>query len=205
MKQKFKGQTLTLSKCVKNILSVYTTANLEATKKNWYVEANHFARGLSIKYDVPLSVACGVIASLSPLKSWTENKLIAESFLNNGKGKHVKVFIGKARQIEASNGDVETIALILNGNKTTSFFINILEPHQQNFVTIDRHALSIALGRNILENEGKGITFNQYQFFVNAYNLAGTKANISPVLMQSITWETWRENKKAKENIDIPF
>ena len=204
MKQKFKGQTLTLSKCVKNILSVYALANKQATK-NWYVEANHFARGLAIKYNVPLTVSCGIIASLSPLKSWTENKLIAEGFLHNGQEKHTKLFIGKARQIKASNGDVETIALILSGNKIISFFINILEPHQQNFVTIDRHALSIILGRNILEREGVGMTFNQYQFFVNAYTLAGTKASISPVLMQSITWETWRENKKAKENIDVPF
>jgi hypothetical protein len=202
MKQKFKGQTLTLSKCVKNILNVYAMATHSQTKTNWYQQANHFARGLAIKYNVPLSVACGVIASLSPLKSWTENKLIAESFLRNGNGKHTQAFIDKAKQIKASNGDVETIALILNGNKTISFFINILEPNQQNFVTIDRHALSIAIGRNIQEHEGKGITYTQYQFFVNAYNVAGTKAGISPVLMQSITWETWRENKSKK---DVPF
>lgn len=201
MEQKFKGQTLILSKCVKNILSVYNEAG-NVIRPNWYVSANFFAQSLANKYDVPLSVACGVIASLSPLKSWTENKIIAEGFLHNGKGKHTVAFIEKARQIKASNGDVETIALILNGNKTISFFINILEPHQQNFVTIDRHALSIALGRNILENEGKGITFNQYQFFANAYNVAGVKAGISPVLMQSITWETWRENKSKK---DVPF
>lgn len=203
MKQKFKGQTLTLSKCVKNILSVYNSAT--NIKTNWYVSANWFAQDLAKKHDVPLSVACGIIASLSPLKSWTENKIIAQKFLQSGEGKHTKAFIEKPRQIRASNGDVETIALILNGNKTISFFINILEPHQQNFVTIDRHALSIALGRNILEHEGKGITYTQYQFFVNAYNVAGLKAKISPVLMQSITWETWWENKKAKENIDVPF
>ena len=158
---------------------------------------------MAIKYNVPLTVSCGIIASLSPLKSWTENKLIAESFLHNGKGKHTQVFIEKARQIKQSNGNAETIAMILNGNKIISFFFNILEPHNQNFVTIDRHALSITLGRNILEQEGIGITNKQYDFFVSAYNLAGVKAKISPVLMQSITWETWRENKSKKD--DVPF
>jgi hypothetical protein len=201
MKQRFKGQQLTLTKCVKNILEVYNSSD-KTISTNWYVNANEFAQSLATKYNVSLPVACGVIASLSPLKSWTENKKIATSFLHNGKGKHIKCFIDKAVQIKASNGDVETIALILNGNKTISFFINILEPHQQNFVTIDRHALSIAIGRNIQEHEGKGITYNQYQFFVNAYNIAGAKAGISPVLMQSITWVTWRENKKRQ---DVPF
>lgn len=205
MIQKFKGQTLTLKKCVKNILSVYNSSNLETSNENWYIEANQFAKSLAIKYDVSLPIACGIIAALSPLKSWTENKLIADSFLKNGKGKHIKLFVDKATQIKNSNSDVETIALILNGNKIISFFVNILEPLQQNFVTIDRHALSIILGRNILERESVGITYNQYQFFVNCYNIAGLKAKISPVLMQSITWVTWRQNKKTKDNIDVPF
>lgn len=205
MVQKFKGQTLTLKKCVRNILSVYNSANLETINENWYIEANQFAQSLAIKYDVSLQIACGIIAALSPLKSWTENKLIADNFLKNGKGKHTKLFVDKATQIKNSNSDVETIALILNGNKIISFFVNILEPLQQNFVTIDRHALSIILGRNILEREAVGITYNQYQFFVNCYNVAGLKAKISPVLMQSITWVTWRQNKKAKENMDVPF
>lgn len=205
MKQQFKGQSLTLTKCVNNILKVYNQASDKTSSTNWYVEANVYAQNLATKYNVPLSVTCGVIASLSPLKSWSENKRIANSFLHNGKGEHTKCFIDKARQIKLSNGDVETIASILNGNKIISFFINILEPHQQNFVTIDRHALSIALGRNILENEGKGITLKQYEFFVSAYNVAGTKAKISPVLMQSITWVTWKELKKAVDNQDVPF
>ncbi len=204
MKQRFKGQALTLNKCVKNILNVYATSN-KTSSTNWYVEANAYAQSLATKYNVPLSVACGVIAALSPLKQWSENKLIANSFLHNGRGKHTKCFVDKALQIKQSNGDVETIAMILNGNKIVSFFINILEPHQQNFVTVDRHALSIALGRNLAESEQRGITYNQYQFFVNAYNIAGNKAGISPVLMQSITWETWRQNKRAKSNSNVPF
>lgn len=201
MKQKFKGQTLTLTKCVNNILKVYNQASNKTISNNWYVEANEFASTLSQKYGVKLSVACGIIAALSPLKSWTENKRIAESFLKTGKGKHVKAFVNKALQIKQCDGDIETVALILGGNKVISFFINILEPYQQNFVTIDRHALCIAVGKNLSEAEQRGLTFKQYEFFVTAYNVAGTKAGISPVLMQSITWVTWRENK----NRNVPF
>lgn len=204
MKQQFKGLNLTTTKCVNNILKVYNSSD-KFISSNWYVEANLYASKLANEFNVLLSVACGVIAALSPLKSWNENKLIAYSFFKSGKGKHTKCFIDKALQIKLSNGDVETIAMILNGNKVISFFINILEPNQENFVTIDRHALSIAIGRNILENEGRGITFKQYEFFVNCYRIAGLKAGISAVLMQSITWETWRVAKKKEINSDVPF
>jgi hypothetical protein len=204
MKQQFKGLSLTTTKCVNNILKVYNSSD-KFISSNWYVEANSYAQTLAILFNVKLSVACGVIAALSPLKSWDENKKIAHSFLKNGKGKHTKAFVDKALQIKQSNGDVETIAMILNGNKIVSFFINILEPTQENFVTIDRHALSIALGRCILENEGKGITLKQYEFFVNCYKIAGLKAGISAVRMQSITWETWRLAKKKEINQDVPF
>ncbi len=197
MKQRFKGQELTLTKSVNNILKIYRQHTTVKTT-NWYWEANKYAQYLADKYEVSLSVACGVIASLSPLKRWDENKRIAESFLRNGRGEHTKLFLDKARQIKESDGDVETIAVILSGNKIISFFINILEPDQQNFVTIDRHALSIVLGRSVADGEYRGMTLKQYEFFVSAYHIAGKKAGISPVVMQSITWETWRENKKLK-------
>ena len=204
MQQRFKGQVLTQRKCVSNILKVYRSSSSFADS-NWYWEANSYARNLATTFKVPLSVACGVIASLSPLKSWDENKLIAYSFLKNGQGKHTSFFVDKAQRIKDSNAEVEEICLILGGNKIISFFINLLEPDQTNFVTIDRHALSIAVGRNLVETEQRGLTSKQYDFFVDAYTKAGLKVGISPVLMQSITWQGWRENKKVEKNSDVPF
>lgn len=204
MEQKFKGETLKLRRCVKNIVDVYNSSN-KFTSFNWYQDANNFARKLATKYDVELSVACGVIAALSPLKSWDENKRIAESFLKNGRGLHTKVMLDKAYQIKLSDGDIETIAMILNGNKITSFFINIYSPEQSNFITIDRHAISIVIGRNITNAEGIGITFKQYSFFVNAYKLAGIKLGVEAIRVQSVTWQNWREAKSNKDNQEVPF
>lgn len=204
MEQKFKGSTLKLRKCVKNIVDTYNSSD-KFISFDWYKDAHIFATYLANKYDVRVSVACGVIAALSPLKSWQENKLIAEGFLKNGKGKHTKNMLDKALQIKLSDGQPETIATILNGNKITSFFINIYNPSQSNYITIDRHAISIVLGRNIKENEGKGITLTQYNYFVNCYKLAAIKLGVDAIRVQSVTWQNWREAKTVKDNQEVPF
>lgn len=203
MKQAFKGKTLTLKKTVNNIVKVYNNSD-KFSNNDWYKEANDYAGYLANIFDIKISVACGIIAALSPIKTWNENKLIAYSFLQSGKAGHVKLFLEKAKAILECGGEVEDICTILNGRKITSFFLNILNPSNSQNITIDRHALSIALGRNIKEQEGVGITKRQYEFFVTAYKAAGAKLNISPVLVQSVTWQTWRDAKGIKEN-DVPF
>jgi len=223
MKQVFKGQTLTTTKTVNNILRVYDRSN-ESAKSNWYREANSFANELLWDiYIFPLKVSknhsplaawadkkntlnkiCGVIAALSPLKPWDENKRIAESFLKTGNAYHTKVMTQKAQDIMDSDGEIETICDILNGRKISSFFLNIVDPQNIHAVTIDRHAQDIALGK-VLTDDKRSMTVGQYEFFANCYQIAAKKRGIQPSLMQSTTWVTWREEKKQKSNEELPF
>lgn len=207
MKQRFKGSVLTLTKTVNNILSVYNRAN-DTFTNDWYKEAHDYACHIATMHDVPVSVACGILAALSPLKTWHENKIIARNFLITGNAKHTKLFQGKAEAILEAGDNVELIADILNGRKITAFFLNILNPNCSNVVTIDRHALSVALGYSVAESEYRGVTATQYTFMVSAYHLAGKKAGISPILMQSTTWQVWRQEKGIIERLltdDVPF
>lgn len=199
--QKFKGQKLTTKKAVKNILEIYNQAT-DAT--NWYIDANKYAKDLSILTGYPVIKICGVIAALSPLKSWDENKIIAKSFLTGGKAKHTKVMVNKAKDILAGSGEIEEICNILNGNKITSFFINLYLPAKKDNVTIDRHALAVILGRNIKDNEAQ-ITKKQYEFFEDCYKIAAAKVNVNPNYMQSAVWEKWRELKNEAKFEDVPF
>jgi len=208
MKQLFKGVTLTLTKTVNNILAVYNRSN-ESFANDWYKEANEYAWHLAVMNDVPHSVACGVLAALSPIKTWEQNKLIANVFLATGKCKHTKLFEGKAKAIVAIGDNPEQIADILHGRKITAFFLNILNPECSNVLTIDRHALSIALGYSVTDGQYRGITATQYAFMVSAYTLAAKKAKISPIMMQSTTWQAWRQEKgiieAALENEYVPY
>ena len=195
MKQRFQGQLLTTTKVVNNILRIYDQSTIT---HNWYVEANTLARELAMKY-LPEDMrghekVSGIIASLSPLKSWDENKKITIIFLQSGRAKHTKVMQDKANSILQSNGEVDVIAEILNGDKITSFFLNIIQPYTSQAVTVDRHAVSIAVGES-LTGDKLGMTTNQYRFFETCYRVAANKRNELPSQMQAITWVKWRELK----------
>jgi hypothetical protein len=200
-KQKFKGKTLYTKTVVRNILAIY---DLCGAPSLWYQDANKFAQSLSSSTGYDLSKVCGVIAALSPLKSWDQNKIIARSFLTGGPCKHTGVMKAKASAILKSSGSAEDIAEILKGNKIVSFFLNILRPETNNDVTIDRHALAVALGRNMKDNEQQ-ISDKQYLFFVNCYRIAAEMRNVTPMFMQSATWEKWRELKAETKFVDVPF
>lgn len=205
VRQKFKGQVLTRTKTVNNILRVFNDPRVEA-ETGWYDGANAYANKLANKFGVsPIKVA-GVLASLSPLKSWDENKRIAKSFLTSGNAYHTKTMKVKAENIVAlDDDDVDRIQQILNGNKIKSFFLNIAFPDDDKAVTIDRHALCVALGRNLEENEIKDLTDNQYRFFVQCYKIAAKKKGIKPNEMQAITWVKWRKLKTLEKYKEIPF
>jgi len=58
-------------------------------------------------------------------------------------------------------------------------------------VTIDRHAIAIALGRTAKDNELQ-LTPKQYDWFQDCYRYLADRLGIRPSLLQSITWEIWR-------------
>ena len=205
-KQKFKGSTLFRKRCVDNIMSVYNNTQVKGDS-NWYVDASQLANDLANEFGLTKLQVAGIIASLSPLKSWDENQKIAKQFLKYGSAKHTRAMVSKAKDIKAYNESMqrEFILATLNGNKISSFFLNIAYPNESNAVTIDRHAIAVCLGRNILEHEGKGITDAQYEFLASCYRDASTKLNVLPNQVQSVTWVKWRKLKNINKFQDVPF
>lgn len=195
----FKGQTLTRTKVKNNILKVYNLTT-EEERYDWYQEANEYSEVISKYISKDNSIkdkrkACGVIAALSPVKTWKENKRQALQFIETGDCGHMKQFKDKAARIIDCDGSDEEILAILNGRKISAFYLNIMYPNKANNVTIDRHALSVALGYWVTDDDYSGITANQYAFFVQCYILASVKADVSPLVMQSSTWLRWRKIK----------
>lgn len=208
MKQRFKGEVLTTTKTVNKIVKMYNQS-VDKEGLNWYNEANDFAEHTAMlflhesvedylkdsHFKTKINKVCGIIAALSPLKSWEENKRITITFLKEGKSYHTKVMTAKAKAILESNGELDTIASILGGSKITSFFLNIVNPETDNGVTIDRHAVSLAVGKE-LQGSALQMSLGQYNFFVNAYRIAANKLGVKPLQVQAVTWVEWRKFKK---------
>jgi hypothetical protein len=188
--QKFKGHVLKQSEVVNNICKVYNDA--PDKDFNWYADANLFASQLADKHGCTWMQAAGIVAALSPQKSWDENKKLANDFLQTGKAGHTGTMIAKCKSILQVN-DMESICEILNGPKITSFFINIHFPDQRQVVTIDRHAQDIAFGQVL--DVSRSMTPLQYQFFINCYLIAGQRLNVPGYQVQAVTWVHWRNVK----------
>jgi hypothetical protein len=180
-----------------NVLSVYRRASFDAFSfgMTWYDDANAVARDLG---GDRFHRAAGVIAALSPMNRWPNNKAMAYRFFERKgliefKGTKNGIGIGAnvRKAIAIYNG--EDALDILGGDKVRAFYLTILDPNAINNPVIDRHAFDIAVGmrtndkiRGLLNNKG------QYDRFSNAYVEAATIANISACQMQAITWEQWR-------------
>lgn len=189
----FKGKQISRTIVKNNIIKVFNVAT-DKEKSDWYVNANNYCRYLSDKHQLPLDKVIGIVSALSPRKEWGLNKRIAEQLITSNNCGQIKVFVDKARNIR-DNGNTETeILSILNGQKIKSFYMNIKYPNKGDNVTIDRHAIAVAIGRTASDTE-QALTDKHYKFFKDCYIWTAEQLGIKPLLLQSITWEAWKRIK----------
>lgn len=207
--QIIKGEVWTRTQVKNNILKVWN-ATTENDRFDWYGMARNFAVDMTF-HNMPLvsvTKACGVIAAISPMMSWKRNMILAEDIIRNPDGWAklgcLKNNAKKAYEIIHSDGQEDTILDILKGKKTTAFFLNILYPEKAISLTMDRHAISIAMGRKITKDDAKffQLTAGQYKFLVESYRWTAAKLGVNPLILQSATWVLWRQEGR---NTELPY
>jgi len=175
---------------VANVLKTYRAATSEQLSEGigWYSDAHSLA--LALNRNNPLESA-GVIAALSPIKTWEQNKTLAIRAYADG------VATGttgdqcqKANQILAG----EDVPTVLNGAKTVAFAQTIADPTDPHAVVIDRHAMSVAMGRASTDTDTsllgrKGV----YELYADVYREAARRIGVSPSTVQAVTWVVWRQ------------
>lgn len=182
--------------------------SMQHIDRNFYNCLEHGANVSSNKYNLLTKYhVAGIIAALSPMQKWQKNKELTELFidyLEHGKDfslfPYMKAQIAKAQRIAQleNKSDLDSLAneikAILSGEKTKAFFENIAFPDKAQTVTIDRHALSIALGKKLNKEQLNSHLMSKraYEFFVECYKLAANKLNVQPLAIQAQTWELWR-------------
>ena len=211
IKQQFKGMKLSRTKVKNNIISVFNLCE-DRHMNDWYMEAKMWAIGVTSEH-LPMFVTkvpgmdlsaiapstvnkvVGITAATSPMKRWEENQRLVVDFIKNGKCGHFGSVNEKCQAIMESDGTDTEILDILSGRKTQRFYMSINYCTSYDGVTIDRHALSIALGYRINNETFKTMTKRQYEFFEECYRYAAKSLGITPMLLQSSTWQVFRERK----------
>ena len=189
----FKGNKISRTTVKNNIIKVLDHS-MPIELSDWYADAHNFCQYVSDKYTIPLDKVIGIVAALSPRKEWNLNKRIAIDLIENGHCGQIGVFVNKAIDITDRGNSESKILSILNGQKISAFFMNIKYPDCSDNVTIDRHAISVALGHIASDNE-QSMTAKEYTFFKDCYIFTARKLGIKPLLLQSITWMTWKRIK----------
>ena len=193
---------------IRNILAMYMQASPVDTQEGtvWYNNAHQICKGLSDKYNLPLSTVVGVVSALSPNNKWDRNIMDAENIIRAYVGEYdypkVCTFTGNKDKaitiLECEIDSSDNICAILKGNKTIAFFRGILTDGQCDEITVDGHAFNIWRGMYTSLNEVPAISNKLYKTVSDAYkqaaetinNLEGT--NYSAAQIQAITWVTHR-------------
>jgi|TARA_R110002012_G_scaffold15734_3_gene62108 hypothetical protein len=181
-----------------NILKVYKVS-VNSEQNDWYREAHQFGVEVSSflksfkNYDVTVNQVLGIVSALSPLKEWEKNKEIAVDFILTGDCGHMGANKRKARAILDCDGSDDKILEILSGPKTSRFYMNMMYPDGTG-VTVDRHAIAIAIGRTATNKE-QALTPKAYTFIEKCYIMTAETLGLDPLHLQSITWQAWKRIK----------
>lgn len=195
--------TYSKTKIKNNIIKTYKQSN-QSELNDWYQEAHDFGCDVSGMFKgVPKRKVLGIVSALSPLKEWNKNKELAVDLISTGTCGHMGRNIQKGRDILAIKGsnyrECDSMVLdfkirkILNGEKTKAFYTNMTYPSGKG-VTVDRHAIAIAIGRTATDKE-QSISKQVYTFIEICYIMASETLNLAPLHLQSITWQTWKRIK----------
>jgi uncharacterized Zn finger protein (UPF0148 family) len=193
----------------------------EATRKekgqgrNWYADAHTVASKIA---DGDAHKGAGVLAAYSPQSAWPHNMHNAARALDTG-----VAIGGKGSGVMATEYTRKTAQRIIDGEPHTEVlrgpkvraFAHLIEhggdAHPDNpHVVVDRHALSVARGRRVTDDEYAASPLDNDHYYghvVNAYHEAAArisklaKRNVAPHEVQATAWLVQqRRNAQADAN-----
>lgn len=158
----------------------------ESASESWYSEAHSFCVSLSEKYNQPVFIVAGIVAALSVRTRWEVNKEMTIAFLQDKVVRHLPRQINIVKSILLCK-DSEDVYILL-GNKTKSFYINILHPEFNDHVTLDSHMIKGLLNK-------QGICNKRYMWLSTIIRYEATKRKLKGHELQARVWEAIRKKK----------
>lgn len=187
-----------------NITSVYNAATTE--EKNvgilWYSYAHNQLKDMAIAYNFSFDAVVDATAALSPGIRWTSNikgiELLCDAIANNRPLSAIVGVAGYRRNIDKACAILladmrnEPFRHILSGPKVTAFADNMRNGNEDDKVTIDVHAYSIAMGERFTVANMPHISNSVRTAMINAYRHVAGIYGISPKALQAVTWVAWK-------------
>jgi hypothetical protein len=186
---------------VKNLAKLYMRGDRE-NGLLWYHRAHEFCKTLAQKHNLELAIVCGIVSALSPSCNWEQNKKDARRLVEGKRTGFVTYKRNVQKAIAILNRKIMPDQAFnpLTGAKTYNFFHNLLCPHCDHHVTIDRHAFRIATGE-----EYSRIHPALYERVANHYRKHAKKLGIRPLELQATLWVSYRKENNILQTENVPF
>ena len=169
----------------------YWYCNNPENGAQWYQEARAFAYQLKKKSpSYNIAQICGVIAVLSANTGWGHNQIIAEKYIV---GNDYPGHIGRDKALKIlrmSNPGIKMVGDVVNGPKTRPFYRNILSGGGDQFLTLDRHAINLAVAK-VRHTTKINYTPKRRRLLTSAYRSVAEKYNREVSTIQAITWSNY--------------
>lgn len=152
--------------------------------KQWYPKMREYLDELAKENEIELSQSCGIFSSLSPMKSVSLNKRLAEGFLNGKRSGHYKKQIKKAEAILNVSSPIQ-INRILNGPKTVSFFRHLYTPWDDRYCVCDTHIVKLCNGGEVTK-----VTPKRYRLMSEEIRRLSRRLELKVSETQAVLWLT---------------
>lgn len=165
-----------------------------------YWRYHDLLKGIAAYYDVTFEQAVAVFAATSPNNDYIKNLRSTVSLLAGFKsGKplsQIAVSTYKAcaeRAWRVLKG--ENFLDFTKGKKTRSFYMNITEPGNPDYVTIDSHMISIYAGRYMIMKEAVRF-LKSYEAIADSVKEVARERGLIANQVQAVNWFTWKRIHK---------
>lgn len=175
----------------------------------WYGNAYSLCQELASKYKLPGVSAehvAGIMAALSPMRSWQENIQRTEILLAGGDPGGLRHTIDTAMLIRHGFDPVLAIGRTGQNYKVRSFFHNIAYFDTSTDVTVDRHMWTLLFNDlKVVKKADLYFQAHEYEWAAERFRaVAACYDNMLPHQAQAIAWLSWRRQQGIVDPADNP-
>lgn len=188
------------------ILDTYGEARPEELEHGmaWYFQAHEMCINWAGTYRRAKSTehVAGVVAALSPMSGWKDNIQAAQTLLETGDVKGLGYAVRDAKAILSGVHPRKQLHdPKRNNTKVRSFFENIADPTNPDFVTVDRHMIGMVLDNPHALRQRRWIRPYDHKRIGDHFKMAAKELDVVPSALQAVTWLVWR---RKQGRIDVP-
>lgn len=186
--------------------NIYAQATPEEVQHgvDWYRTARNICRVISAESGASFNTTCKIMSVLSPSVQWNKNVLdcknLLKAYYKDGVRDPHKVTVStynqnKYKAFAILNGEAD---LLPSARKTYAFYRNIASENDD-FVTVDRHAIKVLVHpKRLTENHNGGVNLSKsvYEKAEAVYKRTAQELGLRGYELQAIVWLAFKRLKQ---------